>query len=118
MSRGNQAIPLAVSALAGNFDLVQLDAGRLASLSIQKIVATHELDPEGLLEARFAAVVLVLGVVVKVLGGQAVGSEPGPLVGREESLRAASPLGVKPDGPVVELMKSLGERIVFHRPRS
>ena len=65
-------------------------------------------------ESRLAVVDLVLGVVVDVLGGDAVRGEPRRLLLVEEGLGAALALGIERHRAVVQLSEVRGEVVVFH----
>src|SRR5581483_7940461 len=95
--------------------LVEDGLGGAAMLRVEKIIAADEFDPEGVLGPRLAVVaVVILGVVVQVLGRDAVGGEEGLLLRGEKGLRAALSLGEEPDRLVVQGAKSLAEIVVLH----
>ena len=100
--------------LGGHPGFVEDGGGRFSVLDVQEIVAADELDGEGAVVAGFAVVMVVLGVVIEILHGEAVGREEGRLVGGEVGACAGLAGGVEFDGLVVERAESVGEVVVFH----
>jgi hypothetical protein len=101
--------------LRGKFRFVEHDGGGFAVLNVEKVVAADELYAEGDFETGFARVIVViLGVVVDVLGGDAVGGEKGAFLGGQQRGGLAFALCVEGNGIVVDGAERLGEIVVSH----
>lgn len=85
-----------------------------ALLNVEKIIAADDLDREGVVVAGFAALMMVLGIVVKVLRRDPVGGEESLFIGGEIGVGAGSTGAVERDRFVVERAEIVSEIVVAH----
>src|SRR5205814_9456980 len=97
-----------------HFGFIEDGGGGLTSLHVEEIVAADGLDGQGPIIAGFAAVVMILGVIIHRLDTDAVGGEESFLAGVEVFglVVLAGVIGLH--GLVVERVEFVGEVVVFH----
>src|SRR5580704_7016183 len=103
--------------LDGKFCFIKHGGGSAFTLLLDKVGAADELNRQGVVITGFIGIILILGVIVQILWGEAVGGEPGFFPGGEKRVGASLAAGVKAGGLSVEIPKGLGKVVIFHGAR-